>query len=113
MSKKNYLCVARSESGNCDSGSPEEMEQMMSAFNAWKQKFAENLIDLGGKLHPEGITVTARGEKDGPFVESKEIVGGYMILSASSLKEAAAIAKEIPGIQSPTSSIEIREIQTF
>jgi hypothetical protein len=47
---------------------------------------------------------------DGPFVEAKEVIGGFMIISADSLEEAAEIARECPGVVSPGSSVEVREI---
>jgi hypothetical protein len=47
---------------------------------------------------------------DGPFVEAKEIVGGYMIVTAASFEEALAVAQESPGVYRPGSQIEIREI---
>ena len=42
---------------------------------------------MGGKLKPGGKVVTAAGVMDGPFVEAKEIVGGYMIVAAESFEQ--------------------------
>ena len=56
--------------------SPAQMQEMFAAFNAWKEKFKDNIVDMGGKLKPGGKVVTASGVTDGPFVEAKEIVGG-------------------------------------
>lgn len=89
------------------------MEKMFAAFNAWKEKFAENLTDLGGKLNDGGKVVTSEGATDGPFVETKEIVGGYMIISADSMEEAIEVVRESPGAGMPGSSVEIREIQNM
>jgi hypothetical protein len=47
---------------------------------------------------------------DGPFVEAKEIVGGYMIVTADSYEQALEVAKEGPGMVMPGTRIEIREI---
>ena len=114
MSKKNYLCIQRSQSGNCNQGeepSPAQMEEMYAKFNAWKEKFQANLLDIGGKLGG-GKIVTSEGTTDGPFVEAKEIIGGYMIVSADSLEEALEVARQSPGVWMPGSSIEVREIST-
>ena len=114
MSKKNYLCIQRSQSGTCDKGeapSPAQMEEMYAKFNAWKEKFKDNLHDLGGKLG-EGKIVTSEGATDGPFVEAKEVIGGYMIVSAESLEEAIEVARQSPGVWMPGSSVEVREIST-
>ena len=86
------------------------MQEMYAAFNAWKEKFKDNILDMGGKLKPGGKVVTTSGVTDGPFVEAKEIVGGYMIVSAESFERALEVARECPGVMMPGASIEIREI---
>ena len=91
--------------------SPAQMQEMYAAFNAWKEKFKDNIVDMGGKLKAGGKVVSESGATDGPFVESKEVVGGYMLVSAGSIKEAIEVAKGCPGVISPGSSVEIREIQ--
>jgi hypothetical protein len=90
--------------------SPAQMQEMYAAFNAWKEKFKENILDMGGKLMPGGKVVTMSGASDGPFVEAKEIVGGYMLVSAESVERAIEVATECPGVLMPGSSVEIREI---
>jgi hypothetical protein len=86
------------------------MEDMYAAFNAWKDRFKANIIDMGGKLKPGGRIVTASGVTDGPFTEAKEIVGGYMVVAAESYDAAVEIARECPGLVRPGSSVEIREL---
>lgn len=91
--------------------SPAQMQDMYAAFNAWKEKFKENILDMGGQLGPGGKVVTTSGATDGPFVEAKEIVGGYMLVSAESFDRALEVARESPGVMMPGSSVEIREIR--
>ena len=90
--------------------SPAQMQEMYAAFNAWKDKFKENILDMGGKLKPGGKVVSVSGATDGPFVEAKEIVGGYMLVSAESFDRALEVARECPGVIMPGSSVEIREV---
>ena len=45
-------------------------------------------------------------------MEAKEVVGGFMIISAESLEEAVEVARECPGVVMPGSSVEVREIST-
>lgn len=114
MSRRKYLCIQRSQPGQPRKGeapSPARMAEMYAKFNAWKDKFQENIIDLGGKLGG-GKVVTAENATDGPFVEAKEVVGGYMIVSADSLEEAVEVARQSPGVWMPGSSVEVREITT-
>ena len=112
MAKKKYLCIQRSQS-DCGSGtpSPAQMEEMFAKFNDWKEKFQANIIDMGGKLG-DGRVVNSEGATDGPFVEIKEIAGGFMIVEAESLDEAAQVARESPGVAMPGSTVEVREIVT-
>jgi hypothetical protein len=109
MANRKYLFLQRSQPGNRQQPSPAQMQDMYAAFNAWKEKFKDNILDMGGKLMPGGRVVTTSGATDGPFVEAKEIVGGYMFVSAESFDRALDIAKEMPML-TPGSSIEIREV---
>ncbi len=112
MSKTNYLCIQRSQPGKSEAPSPSRMEEMYAKFNAWKETFQENIVDMGGKLSGGGKIVTSEGVTDGPFVEAKEVIGGYMIVSAESMEEAVEVARQSPGVAMPGSSVEIREINT-
>jgi len=111
MPKQKYLCIQRSQSGKGEKPSPAQMEEMYAKFHAWKEKFQKNIVDMGGKLG-SGKVVTSEGATDGPFVEAKEVVGGFMIVSAESLEEALEVARECPGVVMPGSSVEVREIHT-
>lgn len=106
-----YLCVLRSESGECEPPSPEQMEKMYAKFDAWKEKFSDNIVDMGGKLAGASAVLTSEGVKDGPFVEAKEIVGGFMIIEADDLDKAIEVVNESPGAPTSKSNVEIREIQ--
>jgi len=108
MPTQKYLCLHRSSTDHrSQPPSPAQMQDMYAVWNAWKEKFKANILDMGAKLKPGGKVMTASGVKDGPFVEAKEIVGGYMIITADSYEEAAEVAK---GILMPGASIEIREL---
>jgi hypothetical protein len=87
------------------------MQAMYEKFNAWREKFKENLVDLGGRLG-SGKVELPEPPPDGPFVEIKELVGGYMIVSAATLDEAIRIARECPGLVRPGSGVEVIEIHT-
>lgn len=110
MSDKTYMCILRSEAGGCEKPSPSEMEAMFAKYQAWQEKFADRILDMGGKLGPEGGVVSKAGVSDGPFVEVKEIVGGYMLVKASNLEEAMEVMQAGPMIENPKVSIEVRQI---
>ena len=107
-----YLCLQRSLPGGTDERpSPAQMQAMYARFSTWQEQFKANLVDLGGKLG-NGKLVTAERVADGPFVEVKELVGGYMIISASSLEEAITVAQACPGLVGPGSGVEVIMIAT-
>lgn len=106
-----YLCIQRSQPGKGEKPSPAQMQEMYAKFNTWKEKFQENIVDMGGRLGG-GKIVTSEGATDGPFVEAKEVVGGFMIVSAENVEEAAEVARQCPGVVRPGSSVEVREIIT-
>jgi hypothetical protein len=85
------------------------MQAMYAKFNDWRDKFNKNLTDTGGRLGA-GRLVTSQPMPDGPFVEVKELVGGYMIVSAASLEEAIQVARECPGLVGSGSGVEVIEI---
>ena len=106
-----YLFLQRSLPGKrTQPPSPAQMQEMYAAFNAWKEKFKDRILDMGAPLTPEGRVVTTSGATDGPFAETKEIVGGYMIVSAESIEQALEVARESPPVVMG-SSVEVREIQ--
>jgi hypothetical protein len=87
------------------------MQAMYAQFNEWREKFQKNLTDLGGRLG-KGKLVAEKPAADGPLVEVKELVGGYMIVSAASLDEAIQVARECPGLMRPGSGVEVIEIHS-
>jgi hypothetical protein len=89
------------------------MEEMYATFNAWREKFQQNIVDLGGRLTDGGKVLTSAGVMDGPFVEAKEVIGGYMILAANDMEEAMEVARQCPGVIAPGASLEIRELNTL
>ena len=110
MPTQKYLVMLRSTPGKQEPPPPTQLQDMYAAFHAWKEKFKTNIVDMGAKLKPGGKIVTASGATDGPFVEAKEIVGGFMIIAAESYDQAIEIASGCPGVVRPGSSLEIREM---
>ena len=110
MATQKYLVFLRSAPVKQEPPSPEQMQEMYAAFNAWKDKYSDNIVDMGGRLRPGGKILTASGVTDGPFAEAKEVVGGYMVIAAEDYEGAVQVARECPGVVRPGSSVEIREI---
>ena len=109
-----YLCLQRSLPGaerQAEKPSPAQMQAMYAKFNEWREKFQKNLVDLGGRLG-KGRLASSQPTVDGPLVEVKELVGGYMIVSAENIEEALEIASACPGLVGPRSTVEVIEILT-
>ncbi len=108
-----YMCVIRNEQGGCQEPSPSQMDSMFAKFQSWQETFADNIADMGGKLG-EGKVLNHQGLIDGPFMEVKEIIGGYMMIRAENIDEAIEVARACPPVEAAISgesaSIEIREI---
>jgi len=105
------MCILRNEKGGCDESSPSQMDDAYAKFQQWHEKFADNIHDMGGKLG-EGKVLTSNGVVDGPFIEVKEMVGGYMLLNAKDIDEAIQVVHECPPVVASLSftTVEVREI---
>ncbi len=112
MTDKTYMCILRSGTGGCEKPSPSEMELQYAKYQAWQQKFTNNILDMGNKLGAAGSVVRHDSVNDGPFIELKEIIGGYMMLTAATLDEAIAVIQASPMVANEGTSIEIREVCT-
>lgn len=92
--------------------SPEEMQGVMQQWMEWIGKAMEDgwMVAPGDALIPEGRVVRSdKSITDGPFAESKEVVGGYSIIQAESLEAASELAKDCPGLLNG-GSVEIRQL---
>lgn len=93
--------------------SPEEMQQMMDQWTSWKEKFKDNVEEMGDGLQHSGRVLKGGQVTDGPYAEAKEIVGGFSIIRAESYDQAVVVARECPITAMPGASIEIRELMGF
>ncbi|MEM9367284.1 MAG: YciI family protein [Planctomycetota bacterium] len=98
MSKSKFMFVYRSDAETeTIAPSPEQMQEMMAAWHAWFASLGDSLIEGGDALLPMGLQVQPDGTvTDGPFIEGKEMVGGYSIVQADTIEEAAEMAKGCP-----------------
>ena len=112
MSSRKFLCLQASSLGQATAPprpSAEDMQRMYEAFDAWRRQFADNIVDLGGRLTGPTRVATNAGDMDGASIEAREVFGGFMILTANSLEEAVGIAKACPGVVGPNSNVVVRE----
>ena len=94
-----YLCFIRHAETYRDSGPPAELMQAMGQF-VQKSMQDGTLVDTGGLLpSKEGVRIRLAGGKitvtDGPFIDSKEVIGGWPILKADSKAQALKICTDL------------------
>lgn len=90
-----YLVISR---GQWDErATREDVQQAIDRFYAWYEgHLAAGRMKPGSRLAPEGRRIAHKLVTDGPFAETKELVGGYWFIVAASLEEAADIAAGNP-----------------
>ena len=108
-----YLFLFRGGDAAMAKMSPEQMQQHMAKWMAWIDQLSKaGTFKAGEPLESKGKVL--RGKKqvvtDGPYAESKDVVGGYLIVTAASLAKATDIAKGCPIFESD-GSVEVREIR--
>ena len=94
---------------------PEDGERMMAAYGAYGQWLRDKGWLRGGEALADvadATTVQVRDGRriitDGPFAETKEVLGGYFLIEAPDLDSAIEAAERLPGAQ--TGKVEIRPI---
>ncbi len=107
-----FMFVYRGGHEGMEQASPEEMQQVMQMWWDWIEEGTKAgwMLDGGDGLKPEGAVVHADlSVTDGPFAESKELVGGYSMVEAADLATAVAYAKTSP-MQKSGGLVEVREL---
>lgn len=92
--------------------SPDEIQAIIQRYIDWMNTLKqEGRYVSGEKLCPESLIVRRNGDDittDGPYMESKEVLGGLMIVEAASYAEAVALTRHSPHFD--RGWIEIRRV---
>ena len=90
-----YLVISK---GQWDADkSPEQIQAAIDAFYTWHDVLvSQGKMKSGQRLARPSMTVSKHGVIDGPFAETKEVIGGYWFFMAGSLAEAAELAAQNP-----------------
>ena len=111
----NYLLLLHQNAIRPRPSSPDAFLAVTKEYMAWTDKIrAEGRHKAGDKLTDDpGKVIRAEGGRtsvtDGPYAESKEVVGGYYIISAGDYEEAVRVAQTCPHIKFG-GRIEVRQI---
>jgi hypothetical protein len=97
-----YLILIYEDEAKWASATPEESEQMHKEHAVFGQQH-NAAISGGNALHPTSTATSIRRDvsggftvTDGPFAETKEVLGGYYLIEAADLDEAVSVAKQVP-----------------
>ena len=109
-----YMILICEDQSAYATATPDVLQQVMEAH----MRFAEQVPEKGGKivegraLQPTSTATTIRGDvvTDGPFVETKEAIGGYYLIEARDLDHALEIGKLCPA---RLGCVEVRPIRVF
>ncbi len=93
--------------------SQEELQKLIGENQAWFERLSARGKAIPGRaLERTGVTISGKNGRsvvDGPFAESKEAIGGYLVLDVETIEEAIAIAQSSPGLAFG-GSIEVRPL---
>ena len=93
---------------------PAERQQQMQAWEKWLGEAlrAGWMLDPGDALTPEGRVVSGKAVTDGPFAETKEVVGGFSVVEAATIDDAAQLARGCPGVVTG-GTVEVRPLAGY
>ena len=110
-----YMLIFRNQKPEADkTPSAEQMQAVMKHWQTWIGGLAKQGKYSGtNRLLSEGKTVKPnKVVSDGPFMEAKEMVGGYVICKARSIDEAVELAQSCPNLQYG-GNVEIRPVMVI
>jgi hypothetical protein len=109
-----FLFLFRGGNSHTLRESPEQWQAYMQKWLTWMGGLQEQgkmlgaqPLDAGGKV----VTGTKKVVTDGPYMEGKELIGGYMICTAANYDEAVEISLGCPILAFDDGTVEVRTIQ--
>jgi hypothetical protein len=110
-----FLLVFRGGDHHNPSHPAEVMQAHVKKMMSWIEGMSKAGIYISGSaLQRSGMQVSGTNKTvtDGPFVEAKEIIGGYVIVQAKDIKAAVEIAKGCPNLDT-NGRLEVRQLQNM
>jgi len=113
-----YLCLIYQNEQNAERNTSEQGNTMLQEYFDFTEDIRKSGHMLGGEaLQPTSAATTVRvrngkvSTTDGPFIETKEQLGGFYLIEGKDLNDAIQVASRIPGAK--TGAIEVRPIRVF
>lgn len=113
-----YLCLIYEDEEWWEKATEADMQKGMAEYTTFTENIKKNGNYVGGEaLQPTKTAKSVRvrngkiSTTDGPYVETKEQLGGYYLINAKDLNDAVQVASRIPGARNGT--VEVRPIMEF
>lgn len=109
---KEFTFLFQSPANNGFQPSPQQMQDSMKQWQDWLGGIAAQgkLASMGNRLGSEATTVAPNNiVTNGPYAETKEVIGGYIVVKAEDIQAAAEIAKGCPVLQAG-GRVDIRNV---
>ena len=111
-----YLILIYGDEQAWATAAPERQQRTDDGHAAFAAKAGTAVLG-GAELQPSSTATTLRGSSataptvtDGPFLETKEGLGGFYLLEAADLDEAISLAALLPEVSEDLSGVEIRPV---
>lgn len=107
-----YLVLIYGNEQRWQNASAAEMRQIDAGHRAFRTKAGTAVLSAGELQPPAAATSLRAGPTvtDGPFLETKEVVGGFYVLEAADLDEAVTLVTELAEVAHDHSGVEIRPL---
>ena len=110
-----YACLVYLDPTTAFDGSPENNAILAEAGPASRELTARGVVNVALTLPAEAVTVRMRNSKmrktDGPFMETKEMLAGFVLIEAADMD--AAIAEAATNPMAKLGAVEIRPLVDF
>ena len=100
-----YMLLLHSDPHDWLALSPEQMQKAIEKFVAWTDKLTDLGIRVASHKLADDAGKVVRGSQgqirvtDGPYSETKEVLGGYYIIEAASYEEAVERCRDCPSVE--------------
>ncbi|UII25011.1 YciI family protein [Fulvivirga maritima] len=111
----NFLILIREDIAEVSKMSDAEMQLEVEAYTQWVEGLAASDHFISGEpLEARGKYMTKEQvSSDGPFIESKEVVTGFILIKAANLDEAVELSKTCPIFKSNGGALEVRPVMKY
>ena len=105
-----FLIIVRGSDHS--TATPEHMQKRLNLFGEWVQKVLDGRYVSGAPLEDFDARLLKNKKEvltDGPFMDSKEMISGYMVINAADIDEAVRLTQECPLVEE--FQLEVRRLK--